>query len=312
MSLQICKINFWGNVVDWDDLRYFLSVAQEGSLAGASRALGVNHTTVYRRILALEQKQSVRLFDRLGGAYALTAAGEEMRESSARIAVEVDGLSRRLSGRDLRLSGIIRVTTTDTLMARFLGPHLATFNQAYPGIELEIVLDTQHLNLSKRQADIAIRPTDDPPENLVGRRVSGLAFGVYASPDYLAAHAGSDNPAAHNWLGFDDSLAHLAPAKWMVEKLGNANVILRSNNFFTLYSTALAGMGLAWLPCFLADTEPKLHRFGTIDIQEGSSLWLLTHADLRHTARVRAFLDFFYNALGREKDLLEGRMPSAH
>jgi DNA-binding transcriptional LysR family regulator len=297
--------------MDWDDFRYFLSVAQTGSLAGASRALGVNHTTVYRRILALEQKQSVRLFDRLGGAYALTAAGEEMQAAAEIIAEEVDGLTRRLSGRDLRLSGTIRVTTTDTLVARFLGPHLAAFNTAFPGIDLEIVLDTQHLNLSKREADIAIRPTDTPPENLVGRRVSDLAFAVYGSPDYLAAHAEKDNLMAHRWVGFDESLMHLAPAKWMVTNLDDPKIVLKANNFFALSSAAIAGMGLAWLPCFLADVEPELRRFAGLEPEIGSSLWLLTHADLRHTARVRAFLDYFYEVLSGEVELLEGRLPGA-
>jgi len=292
--------------LDWDDLQYFLSVARHGSLAGAARELGVNHTTVYRRVLALEKKQSVRLFDRTDGAYALTAAGEEMQASAEKIAEEVDGLTRRLSGRDLRLSGGIRVTTTDTLAYRFLGPHFAAFHQAYPGIELEIILDSQHLNLTKRQADIAIRPTENPPENLVGRSVSGLGFAVYGSDDYLAAHAQTDDLSAHTWLGFDDSLSHLMSARWMNEHLINPKMPLKANNFFALFSGALAGMGLAMLPCFLADTEPGLSRFPGLDVQRGGGLWLLTHEDLRYTARIRAFMDFFYEALGREKHVLEG------
>ena len=292
--------------MDWDDLRYFLSVARHGSLAGAARELGVNHTTVYRRILALEKKQSVRLFDRADGAYVLTAAGEEMQVSAEHIAEEVDGLTRRLSGRDLRLSGVIRVTTTDTLAYRFLGPHFAAFHQAYPGIELEIVLDSQHLNLTKRQADIAIRPTETPPDTLVGRRVSELSFTVYGSDDYLAAHAQTGDLSAHTWLGFDESLSHLMSSRWMNEHLINPKTPIKANNFFALFSGALAGMGLAMLPCFLADTEPGLSRFPGLDIQRGGDLWLLTHADLRHTARIRAFMDFFYEALVREKHVLEG------
>ena len=293
--------------MDWDDLRYFHAVAEAGSLAGAARALGVNHTTVYRRILGLEKKQSVRLFERIDGAYALTAAGEEMQASAERISEEVDGLTRKMSGRDLRLSGVVRVTTVDTLALRFLGPHFAAFNQAYPGIELEIILDTQHLNLSKRQADIAIRPTNHPPDTLVGRRVSDLSFGVFASPDYLATHAGEDDLSAHAWLGFDETLSHLKPARWMVEDLTNPKITMKTNNFFALLGAAVSGMGLVWLPCYMGDEEPGLTRFPGIDLRLGSVLWLLTHADLRHTARIRAFLDFFYDRLVREKDILEGR-----
>jgi DNA-binding transcriptional LysR family regulator len=292
--------------VDWDDLRFFLSVAREGSLSGASRALGVNHTTVYRRVLGLENKQGVRLFERLNGRYVLTTAGEEMQEAAERIAEEVDGLGRRLSGRDHRLSGAIRVTTTDTLAYRFLGPHFARFHELYPGIELEIVLDTQHLNLTKRQADIAIRPTESPPENLVGRRVSELGFAVYGSPDYLARQNKLRNLSDHAWLGFDETLAHLLMADWMRENLEDPKIVLRANNFFALFSGALAGMGLAALPCFLGDAEEKLQRLDGIEPILGSGLWLLTHEDLRHTARIRAFMDFFYDALVQEKGVLEG------
>ncbi len=293
--------------MDWDDLRYFLSVAREGSLSGASRNLGVNHTTVYRRMLGLEQKQGVRLFERLNGNYALTTAGEEMRQSAEQIAEEIDGLDRRLSGRDLRLSGTIRITTTDTLAYRFLGPHFANFHAAYPGIGLEVVLDSQHLNLTRRQADIAIRPTDAPPENLIGRQVSELSFAVYGSDDYLALHGNQHDLSAHSWLGFDDSLSHLMVAKWMSDNLTEPNIILRANNFFALFSGALAGMGLAALPCFLADPEPTLHRLNGVEVVKGSSLWLLTHEDLRDTARIRAFMDFFYDGLVGERGVLEGR-----
>lgn len=164
--------------MDWDDLRYFHAVAEAGSLSAAARSLSVNHSTVYRRIAAFEAREGVALFDRIDGRYVLTAAGEEMRASSGRIAEEVDTLSRRLSGRDLRLTGTLRVTTTDSLAAEFLGPHIAGFVHTYPGIELELVIDTQHLSLSRRQADVAIRPTSVPPETLIGRRVAELAFAV--------------------------------------------------------------------------------------------------------------------------------------
>jgi len=294
--------------MDWDDLRIFLAIAREGSLAGASRTLGVNHSTVYRRINGFQEQHSIRLFDRISGAYVLTAAGEEMRDAAERISREVDDLSRRLSGQDLRLSGTIRVTTTDTLAYRFLGPHFAAFKTAYPGIDLEVVLDTQHLNLTRRQADIAIRPTDRPPETLVGRRVSELGFAAYASPEYLSTHAHGHDLSTHSWLGFDENLSHVIPAEWMAEHLDNPKTVLKSNNFFALFSGALAGMGLALLPCFLADAEPGLQRFEAIDVQRGSGLWLLTHEDLRNTARIRAFLDFFYDALGGERDVLEGRL----
>lgn len=295
--------------MDWDDLRYFHAVAEVGSLSAAARALAVNHSTVYRRIAAFEEREGVALFDRIDGRYVLTAAGEEMRASSGRIAEEVDTLSRRLSGRDLRLTGTLRVTTTDSLAAEFLGPHIAGFVQTYPGIELELVVDTQHLSLSRRQADVAIRPTSVPPETLIGRRVAELAFAVYGSVDYFEKAGLGGDLRDHAWVGFDDSLAHLPAAKWMRTELAGANILLRGNNLFALSGTVAAGAGLAPLPCFMCDGNPKLRRFDGIDLALGAGLWLLTHEDLRHTARVRAFLDFMYESLERDRDLLEGRRP---
>ncbi len=296
--------------MDWDDLRFFLAVARTGSLSAASRALGVNHSTVFRRIQAFEERLGVRLFERLPSGYARTVAGDEMLDTASRVEAEVDALDRRISGHDLRLTGPVVVTTTDTMAYRFLGPHLAAFRAAYPGIGLELTLDTQFLNLSRRQADVAIRPTRTPPENLVGRRLSAIAFAVYGSRDYLALHGETEDLSAHAWLAFDDSLAHLAAARWLRDTVPDAAIALRGNNLFALFGAAAAGMGVAALPCFLADPEPALQRLRRPDPALASELWLLTHEDLRHTARIRAFLDFMATALAAERDLLEGRRPA--
>ena len=258
---------------DWDDLRFFQEVARTGSLAAAARTLGVNHSTVYRRIRTLEDEQKIRLFDRRDNTYTLTAAGLEMQGTAQRIAEEIDTMGRRLSGQDLRLCGSIRVTTTDTLAFRFLAPHFAAFKTAYPGIDLEIVLDAQQLSLTKRQADIAIRPTAEPPEMLIGRRVCGLAAGIYGSTEYLALHGRIDDFSAHTWLGFDESLAHLPMSKWMTENLDDPKYALRTNNFFALLGGAVCSMGLAILPCFMADSEPALRRVGATETHGNSGLW---------------------------------------
>ncbi|PIW29171.1 MAG: LysR family transcriptional regulator [Rhodospirillales bacterium CG15_BIG_FIL_POST_REV_8_21_14_020_66_15] len=292
---------------DWDDLRYFLAVARAGSLSGAAKALGVNHSTAFRRIEALEQRLGVRLFERHRDGYALTLAGDEMLEAAERVDAEVDTMERRVTGRDLRLSGPLAVTTTDTLMAMFLGRSLASFQAAYPGIDLTVLLDSQFFNLSKRQADVAVRPTLEPPEALVGRKVSDLAFAVYGSPDYLARHGRTDDLAAHRWLLPDDSLAHLAAARWQKKALPGVAAAMRSNNLSGLMAGAANGMGVALLPCFMADPAPQLERLTGPIAEAASALWLLTHADLRNTQRVRAFMDHMAAALAGERDLLEGR-----
>ena len=297
--------------MDWDDIRFFLSVATAGSLSGAARQLGVNHSTVFRRINNLEQRLGVRLFERHRDGYVPTTAGEEMRLSAERISTEIDALDRRVTGRDLQLHGTVSVTTTDTLAYRFLGPHFAAFRAAYPDVAVDVALDTQFLSLSKRQADVAIRPTLSPPEPLVGRRIANIAFAIYGAPAYLALHAVTADLASHTWVGFDESLGHIEAAKWMKASIPDDRLALRSNNIFGLFGAALGGMGLSVLPCFLGDVEPGLQRLPGLPQEVRSELWLLTHADLRRTARIRAFLDFMADSLKTDRDVLEGRASSA-
>jgi len=292
--------------MDWDDIRIFQAVAEAGSLSGAARTLGVNHSTVFRRINGLEERLGVRLFERHRDGYVPTVAGEEMRRSAEAIRAEVEALDRRVTGRDLRLGGTVVVTTTDTLAHRFLGPHFAAFHAAYPDVGVDVVLDTQYLNLTKRQADVAIRPTLTPPEQLVGRRIAEIAFSIYAAPAYLALHGDTSELRAHRWLGFDESLAHVEAAKWLNAEIGAERMVLRSNNLFALHGAALGGLGLAVLPCFLGDVEPGLKRVPGLPDWVRSELWLLTHADLRRTARIRAFLDFMAAAIVKDRDVLEG------
>ncbi|MEQ9172651.1 MAG: LysR family transcriptional regulator [Rhodospirillales bacterium] len=292
---------------DWDDLRFFLAVARTGSLSGAAKALGVNHSTAFRRIEALEDRLGVRLFERHREGYALTLAGDEMRAAAERVDAEIDAMERRVTGRDLRLSGPLNVTTTDDLATCLLGPPLAAFQAAYPGIMLSVILDNQFFNLSKRQADVALRPTNAPPDTLVGRRIAGLAFAVYAARGRAPKGRGPKALTSRPWLMFDDSLSHLAAAKWLAREQGDAVVALRSNNLLTLMTGAVQGMGLALLPCFMADPETALERVTGPVTEAQTALWLLTHTDLRNTQRVRAFMDHMGDALAAQRGLLEGR-----
>lgn len=289
----------------WDDLRMFLAIARAGSLAGAARSLSVNHSTVFRRINGFEENLGVRLFDRMGTGYALTVAGEEMRASAERVEREIDRLDRRITGQDLRLEGSLVVTTTDTIAQHILMPHVVKFRDAYPGIDLDLIIENANVNMSKRQADVAIRPTRAPPETLVGRRISTLAFAVYASKVYMRGRPA--NLGEHYWVRLDDSLMHLAADQWFRRTLPDAKSVLTTNSVLGLQLGCEANLGAAILPCFMADTNPKLLRIGQPIDEAASMLWLLTHEDLRHTARVRAFMDFMADALKADIDLFEGR-----
>jgi DNA-binding transcriptional LysR family regulator len=292
--------------LEWDDLRYVLAVADARSLASAARQLGVNHTTVLRRVGAFEQRLGLRLFERLPTGYVLTAGGEELVAAARHIDNAVTDLERKLAGQDLRLSGIVRVTTTDTLMGSILPEILAEFRAAHPGIGIEVALSNLMFNLSKREADVAIRPADKPPATLVGRRIAKVAFGIYGSARYLARHRKTDDLAAHQWVAPDDSLADTAVARWMRAELPDGQITLRADSLLALRQAAQAGLGLAALPCYLGDTCPDLRCLHRPIAGMETALWILTHEDLRHTARIRAFTEFTANALSRRRPLLEG------
>jgi DNA-binding transcriptional LysR family regulator len=291
--------------LEWDDLRYVLAVAREGSLAGAARSLGVNHTTVLRRVGTFEKQLGLRLFERLPTGYVLTAGGEELIAAAGHIDETVTALERRLAGQDLRLTGTVRVTTTDTLMGSILPEILAEFRESHPGIQVEIAVSNLMFNLTKRDADVAIRPAKAPPQTLVGRRVAKIAFAIYGSPGYLEKHKTSELNK-HHWVGPDDSLADTAVARWMGAQLPDSEITLRADSLLALRQAAQAGLGLAALPCYLGDTAPGLVCVHRPIAEMETALWILTHEDLRHTGRIRAFTEFAAKAFGRRRSLLEG------
>ncbi|MGI6247650.1 MAG: LysR family transcriptional regulator [Pseudochelatococcus sp.] len=290
---------------NWDDLRLFLAVARVGTLSGAARTLGVNHSTVFRRVGAFEDRLRVRLFERLPNGYALTPAGEEMRDAAMRIEEQIAALSRRVTGRDLRLGGTVRITTVDMLALGVLPGHLAAFRAQYPGIVLDVVVSNAALDLTRREADVALRVGNAPSETLVGRRVARLAFAIYAAAGGPTVQDGE--LTARDWIGFDDEHAPLA--RHMARLYPQARLAFRTNSIPAAIGAARAGTGLAPLPCGLADRDPGLIRIAEMPEPFTLDLWLLTHEDLRATARIRAFMDFMAEAFAAEADLLEGRRP---
>jgi DNA-binding transcriptional LysR family regulator len=294
---------------DWNDLRSFLAIARTGSLQGAARALGVNHSTVFRRLNALEARLGVRLFNRSARGYALTVAGEHMLASAELVENEIVGLERRLIGGDVRLSGVLRVTTTDTLMHGLLGRHLRAFQEAYPAIELELITGNALFDLSKREADVALRPSRHPGDAMVGRRLAGIAVALYGARGYLAERgrpASSGGLAGHTLITGDASLGHLPATRWLAERSPAGAPSLRCNSWLSQLAAARAALGLAALPCFLADPEPALIRVLPPQPALAGELWLVTHPDLRRTARVRAFMDAIARSIRRDRALLEG------
>lgn len=282
------------------ELRTLLAIAREGSLAGAARRLRVNHSTVFRRLNAIEARLGTRLFERQGGSYATTAAGEDLLRTAERVETEVDALERRLSGQDLRLTGSLTLTAPDDIAEVLLMPLLQDFARRYPEITVELAVDNRMLNLTRREADVAVRPTRRPPETLAGRRIAGLASAVYGP-------AGSDgaNTSGRHWVAWEEGGGPPLVARWLAEHVDRHAISYRSNSMLNQASAARAGLGLAVLPCFLADGDPRLQRVGEPLGELETELWLLTHPELQRTARIRALLDLLYEALRQKRALLE-------
>jgi DNA-binding transcriptional LysR family regulator len=294
--------------IDWDDLRFVLAVADSGSLNRAATTLRVDRTTVLRRINAFERKYGVRLFERHANGYTLTQAGEAILTAARGFEDTIATLERKLAGHDLRAEGVVRVTTTDTLLASLLPDALTTFMQAHPGISLEVAASNAFANLSKRDADVAIRPATNPPESLVGRRIASVAFAVYRSIA-LDRTISSDGLSRAPWLGTDDSLTNTSVGQWLRTALPRIRPVARVDSLVTLRELCAAGAGLAALPCYLGDTDARLVRVSEPIKEMTTALWVLTHADLARTTRVRLFIDHTASALAQQKPLISGQRP---
>lgn len=296
----------------WDDFRLVRAIADHRSLGGAAEALGVNNSTVFRRLNALEEHLGVRIFERARSGYLLTSAGEEMVALAMRMAESILEFERRIAGQDVRPSGELRVTTTDTIFSHLVAPMFCAFRQRYPEITLDFVIDNRALNLSRRDADVAIRASVDPPQSLVGRRVATIAWGVYAAKDFLksvglenATEAELRRPPAR-WVGFGDPITTTAGGRWIALNVAPECVAVKVNMVSTLSSALSAGLGMGALPCFIGEQAPDLVRIPAFQPPSETGMWVLTHPDLKKAARVRAFLDFFGAELARKRKLIEG------
>ena len=293
-------------MLSWDDFRYVKAIADTRSLAGAAEQLGINHSTVFRRLGLIEQQLGLRLFERGRGGYALTPCGEEMVDLAQRLGEDIVTFERRVTGQDLRPSGELRVTTSDVVLLRLLNDVLIGFRRAYPEIVLDVVVTNRTLNLSKRDADVALRATYQGPDSLAGCRLARLAWAVYG-PHAFASN--SFDPLTdcrrHNWIAFADHFAIAKALKWLKDHVDEERIVYKVNTLVGLAEASAGGVGIALLPCFVAAAVPGLCQLTpTIPELEGE-LWLLTHPDLSGTARVKAFMDYCTLEIGKRRDVLE-------
>ncbi|CDT60661.1 LysR family transcriptional regulator [Vibrio coralliirubri] len=288
--------------IRWDDLQYVLTVANEGSLSAAARALGVNHSTVLRRIDTFEYRHKLRIFHKLPTGYKLTVEGQKLLESALAIESTVRELEHKIFGQELKLEGTLRITTTDALSRLILGIHLAAFLRLYPKIQLELSLTSRQLDISHLDADIAIRPANELPAHLVGTKLSKIAFGVYGSPEYINGLKSKHPLKSASWL-----MMHRGSASLQVSELiSEDKIVMKADSFEPLIIAAENQMGLAYLPCFLGNSKGTLHRVDMEVMHQNTDLWMMTHKDLEDSARVKAFFSFMKGAIKSDHNRLAG------
>jgi DNA-binding transcriptional LysR family regulator len=275
--------------MDWSDVQYFLALARLGSVRAAGASLGVSHSTVARRVEALESRLASRLFDRNRDGYVLTEAGREMLAGAERIEQEMCALERGVVGRDEQLAGAIAVTCCDNHVSAILVHELRSFCAELPEIELFLTVDSRPFDLSRREADMAIRVLRtgaQPPEHLIGTKLAPVVLGNYVA----LAHADRLDPdvegATPRWLSFDDRSLHES----IVATSSHPDVPLWGSfsSLELLVQAAREGLGLVMLPTYVGDGDPRLRRLARPDLRHFADLWLLSHVDLRDNARFRA------------------------
>lgn len=288
--------------MDWEDIKTLRAVVRHKTVRAAGDALGVHHTTVGRRIEALESSLGTNLFNRTPDGLMLTSAGERLFGVAETFGEALIDVERHIAGQDDELTGPLTVTMPEPLLNELFMPALNQFVTDHPTIELRFDTSLTIRDVARREADFAVRLDNNPPDTLVGKRLFAYTEAAYATPEYLAR-----DPATYRWLGWGHATQG-APEWVSSSEFPDTPVWGVFPTIPTQQAAARRGLGLAILPCLFGDADPALQRAGTRAPVKSRDIWLLTHNDLRRTARVQAFMRFAEDLLRRNKDLLRGRL----
>jgi DNA-binding transcriptional LysR family regulator len=280
--------------MNWDDARVFLAVCRESTLRGAARVLGVDQATVGRRIAALEKSLSATLFLRTSEGYALTAVGEAALRSVEKMEHSALELERQIQGLDDRLTGLVRVSTTDSLAIDFLIPAIARLHEQHPEVRVQLDASTQILSLAKREADIAVRNTRPDNPDLIARRIARWPVGLFASRDYVERHGMPEPGSAfegHDLVVYQPYLQAHKDMTLVSEPLGRGRIVASLSSSLLVRRSIAAGIGLGEIPLYMGERDGLVRLWPERTRPVPYDIWLVTHADLRHTARVRVVID---------------------
>jgi DNA-binding transcriptional LysR family regulator len=292
--------------IRWNDLQIVLAEAEHGSASRAAALLGINHSTVIRRINGFEATHNVTLFERHPTGLKPTAAGHSLLTASRPIESAVHNIQREIFGRDSKLEGPIRVTTTDSIADQILAPQLKEFHLAHPAITLGLIVTNTRLDLPRLDAALSVRPSNNPLADLIGRNVSSKTFTVYAQK--AAYTKWKELPEEQRpWIGISHDLRKSLVSQWMRNIEDGGQIITIGNSFVVNRELTANGFGFAVLPCFLGDPDKRPIRVEPPIPELETSVWVLIHKDLRTSARVKALSDHLTRGLKRQRDLFAGQ-----
>jgi molybdate transport repressor ModE-like protein len=294
--------------LSWDDLRIIKAIGESGGLAAAATALGLNHSTISRRLSAVEQILGVILFERRRSGYTPTGAGADMIALGDRVEKDILRVARRVSGRVQGHTGDLRVTTNDALLLDFLTPIIADFRADNPEIRVEVIVKNRPLNLARGESDIAFRATTAPPENLFGRKVATVAWAVYGRRiDYIGISPNPDELYQRRWASYGKGLSHLRAFQFIEQHVPREKIAYRVDSVAGAAAAIAAGMGIGFLPCMHGDLMPNIVRISPVQPDVFEELWILTHPDIRKSGRVHAFMAYCTKAITKQRAFIEGR-----
>lgn len=294
--------------LDWNDLRYFLALRRVGSLAGAARTLGVEHSTVSRRLNAIEQALGARLFTRTPDGFVATRAGEEIGPLAEGVEKSIEEIVRRVSGEDDRIAGVVRVTTSEAFTP-FLVKRLQPLRERHPDLIVEVLSGNESLDLSRREADLAVRMAETRQPELKVARIASIGWSLYASKSYVErkGRATTENLAGHDVVAYDATMSGVPGGQWIGANSDGANIVMRGNSLLSVLNAVVVGMGVSVLPCFIAEPEQTLVRL-TSEVLGSRDVWLVLHPDIARIARVRAVIDYVKEVIQAEQVSLAGTL----
>ncbi len=295
---MLCK---YAQMKSWDDLKYALAVHRQGGLSGAARELGVNHSTVSRRISALEEQMGVRLFDRFANGLTATSFGEQAIQAAEEMERRFLELDLTIAGQDMVLEGTIKVSAPQLIIKVVLADIFLEFTKTYPKISLTVIATSDAVNLHRREADVSILASNEPEETLWGRKVLSQRCMYYGSEHYLTNRPNTKILDCINFVWRGDN-----PADEVLEVYPDARIVAKFDDMVAVHGAVQANMGIARMPCFLGDTTKELQRVGGLTAEPYTDIWVLTHPDLQTTPRVRTFMKFVSDALEEKAHLFWG------